>query len=55
MRPEPTLAEKIETLADEGELTGFEGQLRADGRMTPELKNQIEMRRHELRTMKGWK
>ena len=55
MRPEPTLAEKIETIADEGELTGFEGQLKADGRLDDRNKSLIAMRRHELRTMKGWK
>lgn len=55
MRSEPSLHDKIAGLPNEGELTGFEGQLIADKRMTPDLKNQIEMRRHELRTMKGWK
>lgn len=55
MRSEPSLAEKIAALPDEGELTGCTDQLKAEGRLTPEVKNQIEMRRHELRTMKGWK
>lgn len=55
MRSEPSLYEKIAALPNEGELTGFADQLRDEKRLTPEIKNQIEMRRHELRTMKGWK
>lgn len=55
MRSEPSLAEKIAALPNEGELAGFADQLKAEKRLTPEIKNQIEMRRHELRTMKGWK
>lgn len=54
MRTEPSIAEKIEAITDEGELTGFEGQLRADGRLDERMKSLIGMRRHELRTMKGW-
>lgn len=53
-RPEPTLAEKIESIASEAELTGFEGQLKADGRLDDRAKSLIKMRQHELRTMKGW-
>ena len=49
MREDPPIEDKIAALPNEGELTGFAGQLQADGRMTPRLENLIEMRRHELR------
>lgn len=55
MRIEPTLAEKIAGITDEGELTGFEGQMKADGRLDDRAKSLIAMRRHEIRTIKGWK
>ncbi len=54
-RIEPTISEKIESIMDEGELTGFVGQLMTDGRYDARAKSLVEMRRHELRTMKGWK
>jgi|GEM_PF-5016494 len=54
MRAEPSISEKIEQIDDAEELTGFENQLRADGRLDDRMKSLIGMRRHELRTMKGW-
>lgn len=55
MRADPSLAEKIMSITDEGELTGFEGQMKADNRLDDRAKSLIAMRRHELRTIKGWK
>lgn len=48
MKPEPTVREKIAGLRCAGECEGFEGQLVADGRATPELKNLLAQRRQEL-------
>ena len=55
MRAEPSLPDKIEAISDLGELAGFEGQLAAEKRIDDRIKGLIAMRRHELRTMKGWK
>lgn len=55
MRPEPSLSEKISAITDEGELTGFEGQLQIDGRLDDRAKNLLAMRRADIRKMKGWK
>lgn len=52
---EPTIPEKIELLPDLEELEGFEGQLKADGRLDDRTKSLIAMRRHELKTINGWK
>lgn len=54
-RPEPTIREKIAALPDEGEITGFVGQLQAQGDWTAEIENLVEMRRTEIRKTKGWK
>lgn len=55
MRDEPTLRERIASLKDEGEITGFTGQMLQDGRLTDEVKNLLEIRRAEIRKAKGWK
>ena len=51
----PSDSSKIDSIMCEAELSGFEGQIVADKRMTPIIANQIAMRRNELRTIKGWK
>lgn len=55
IRPEPTIREKIADLADEGEITGFTGQMKHDGRWTKEIENLVEQRREEIRKAKGWR
>lgn len=54
-RPEPTIREIIADLAEEGERTGFVGQLKHDGRWTKEIENLVEQRREAIRKQKGWK
>ncbi len=54
-RPEPTMRERVASLKDEGELTGFKGQLQSAGRWTAEIENLVELRRAEIRKAKGWK
>lgn len=54
-RRDRTLKEKIHELPDAGEVEGFAGQLRKDGRMTPELENLLALRMEQLRRMKGVK
>jgi hypothetical protein len=55
MREDRPLEDKIAELPNEGELTGFAAQLRADDRMTPRLENLIELRRETLRREGGRK
>jgi hypothetical protein len=55
IRHEPTMRERVASLRDEGELTGFRGQLESEGRWTKEIENLVEMRRAEIRKAKGWK
>lgn len=48
MKPEPTIREKIATLSNAREVEGFEGQLAADSRLTPEIINLLALRRREV-------
>lgn len=51
MKPEPTLLEKIADLPNLGELEGAEGQIKLDGRMTPDVQAAIATKRAELLRM----
>lgn len=55
MREEPSIEDKISALPDEGEITGFGAQLKADGRMTPRYENLLALRLDAVRKAKGWK
>lgn len=44
----PTLIEVIKDLACLGELEGAEGQIKADGRMTPDVQAEIARKRVDL-------
>lgn len=49
IRPEPTIREVIASITDPKELDGVQEQLQRDGRLTPEAKNLIELRRAEIK------
>ena len=47
-RPDPTLAARIATLNDAGEIEGFTDQLRRDGGLTVEAQQTLATRAAEL-------
>lgn len=53
MRAEPTIEEKIASLACEGEVDGATGQIVREAGMTPRIKSLLEMKRAQLRKERG--